>query len=420
MASRKRGQKDSGQYSVYNPPTSNLNLLRTRGDKYETCPHPTGQRWGDKVRQDYENCQQMDKMPPVTTSTDAMDTEEGDAITKMILDKTKIRARQMQRRSRSVKGWDMELDDVLRPLSVPLPDYVNVKRTVERPTTAMSSIVFPDYEEINDEFITKGRGSKSKENLPWSILNIDQTEEKIKIPSTPTTAFVQYTTEELDQLDRPQHSRRKGQEGEQYPTVPPLVYGITPQESLAGTDRESEKRDSPFLDQTVLRVGDKQNQFSIQTGEVTTPLTQFTQNIMGTSVITVTPKARSTQTKTSTQQMPIQPDFYLPDGKGSRLSEVHQIKTTEKSPEGHPAVLIVLENLKTKYNTKYFLLDRYSGYLYATGGEAISSEPIEEKGWIYPTESTKPIAGALDEFRLTPYHTLQTSTIKGTPVAEST
>ena len=80
---------------------------------------------GNKVRQDYENCQQMDKTPPVTTSTDAMDTEEGDVITKMILDKTKIKARQMQRRSRSIKGWDMELDDVLRPLSVPLPDYAN-------------------------------------------------------------------------------------------------------------------------------------------------------------------------------------------------------------------------------------------------------------------------------------------------------
>ena len=52
---------------------------------------------GDKVRQDYENCQQMDKTPPVTTSTDAMDTEEGDAITKMILDKTKIKARWMCR-----------------------------------------------------------------------------------------------------------------------------------------------------------------------------------------------------------------------------------------------------------------------------------------------------------------------------------
>ena len=164
----------------------------------------------------------------------------------------------------------------------------------------MSSIVFPDYEEINDEYITKRRGSKSKESLPWSILNIDQTEEKIKIPSTPT-AFVQYTTEELDQLDQPQRSRRKRQESEQCPTVPPLVYGITPQESLAGTDRESEKRDSPSLDQTVLKAGDRQDQFPTQIGEVTTPLTQFTQNIMGTSVITVKPKARSTQTKTSTQ-----------------------------------------------------------------------------------------------------------------------
>ena len=46
----------------------------------------------------------MDKTPPVTTSTDAMDTEEGNVITKMILDKTKIKARRMQRRSRSVKG----------------------------------------------------------------------------------------------------------------------------------------------------------------------------------------------------------------------------------------------------------------------------------------------------------------------------
>ena len=251
-------------------------------------------------------------------------------------------------------------------------------------------------------------------------MNKDQAEGKVKIPSTQTTAFIQYTTEELDQLDQPQHSQRKKQEGEQYPTLPPLVYRITPQESLAGMDQESGKRDSPFLDQTVLRAEDKQDKFVLETDEVTTPLTQFTQNIMGTSVVMVKPKTKTMQTKTSTQQMPIQPDFYLPDGKGSRLSEVHQIMTTEKSPEGHPAVLLVLENLRAKYNTKYFLLDIYSGYLYAAGGETISSDLIEEKGWIYPTELTKPIASAPDEFRLTPYHTLQASTIKGTPVVEST
>ena len=58
--------------------------------------------------------------------------------------------------------------------------------------------------------------------MRWSILNKDQAEGKVKIPSTPTTAFVQYTTEELDQLDQPQCSHRKGQMSEQYLTVPPL------------------------------------------------------------------------------------------------------------------------------------------------------------------------------------------------------
>ena len=66
----------------------------------------------------------------MTTSTDAMDTEEGDAITKMILDKTKIKARWMQRRSRSIRGWDMEPDDALRPLSLPLPQNEDEDRVV--------------------------------------------------------------------------------------------------------------------------------------------------------------------------------------------------------------------------------------------------------------------------------------------------
>ena len=66
----------------------------------------------------------------MTTSTDVMDTEEGDAITKMILDKTKVKARQVQRRLRLIKGWDMEPDYALRPLSVPLPESENENRAV--------------------------------------------------------------------------------------------------------------------------------------------------------------------------------------------------------------------------------------------------------------------------------------------------
>ena len=36
----------------------------------------------------------------------------------------------MQRRSRLIRGWDMEPDDAPRPLSVPLPNYENEDRVV--------------------------------------------------------------------------------------------------------------------------------------------------------------------------------------------------------------------------------------------------------------------------------------------------
>ena len=51
--------------------------MRTRGEKYETRPHPMGQRWGDKIRQNYESCQQSNKTLPVTMSTDAMGHRRG-------------------------------------------------------------------------------------------------------------------------------------------------------------------------------------------------------------------------------------------------------------------------------------------------------------------------------------------------------
>ena len=54
-----------------------------------------------------------------------------------------------------------------------------------------------------------------------------------------------------------------------------------------------------------MRAGDKKDKLVLETDEMATSLTQFTQNIMGTSVVTVEPKTKTTQTRTSTQQMPI-------------------------------------------------------------------------------------------------------------------
>ena len=56
------------------------------------------------------------------TSTDAMDTEEGDGMTKMILEKTRSKVGKRQRRSDSLRGWDLEIYDPPRLLSIPPPD----------------------------------------------------------------------------------------------------------------------------------------------------------------------------------------------------------------------------------------------------------------------------------------------------------
>ena len=39
------------------------------------------------------------------------------------------------------------------------------------------------------------------------------------------------------------------------------------------------------------------------------------------------------------------PDFYMHDGQGKRLSETYQMFTNEKTPEGNPGVIVKLTNL---------------------------------------------------------------------------
>ena len=42
------------------------------------------------------------------------------------------------------------------------------------------------------------------------------------------------------------------------------------------------------------------------------------------------------------------PDFYMPDGQGKKLSETYQMFTNEQTPEGNPGVIAKLSNLVKK------------------------------------------------------------------------
>ena len=240
-----------------------------------------------------------------------------------------------------------------------------------------------------------------------------------------SSAFVHYSCSVLDILDRrtpqtPLGMRRTYSETR----IPPLVYGITPE----GSSDEKGKTKS----QTTLGGGDVP--ISLENSTMTLPimisgdsfvvtkepLTQFIQTIQGDTVVTVPAVSLVTdRVKTVDTQKSIDPDFYLPHG--LRLSDTQQYKRTDLSPEGNLAVIVKLPSLKDKYGVDLFLLDRKSGHLYVPNQNGIYSI-IEEKGWIYPTESrmTDPVAGNLSVSGKVTSQTLHLTGINPTPDAEST
>ena len=111
------------------------------------------------------------------------------------------------------------------------------------------------------------------------------------------------------------------------------------------------------------------------------------------------------------------PDFYMPDGQGKRLSETYQMFTNEQTLEGNPGVIVKLTNLVKKYGSPFYLMDKKSGHLYVLTEKGYRQ--IEEKGLLYPSESMI-IAGALDENRGNPFVITQSSRLPETPAAEST
>ena len=113
----------------------------------------------------------------------------------------------------------------------------------------------------------------------------------------------------------------------------------------------------------------------------------------------------------------LEPDFYMPDGRGGNLSETQCMLTIERTPEDNQGVMVRLENLKEKYGPSLYLLDKRSGNLYML--EAEGYRKMEEKGLLFPSESMI-MAGALEREVGEPQPSMQISKIRATAAAEST
>ena len=154
-------------------------------------------------------------------------------------------------------------------------------------------------------------------------------------------------------------------------------------------------------------------------GGVTSPV-KFTEALQNGDALKVNPQGGALMEALGFGPQKVEendPDFYMPDGQGKRLSESFQMFTNERTPEGNPGVIVKLTNLVKKYGTPFYLMDKRSGHLYILHEEGYKQ--IKEKGLLYPSESMI-MAGALDENRENPFVYTQSSRLPETPMAEST
>ena len=156
-----------------------------------------------------------------------------------------------------------------------------------------------------------------------------------------------------------------------------------------------------------------------ETGEVASPV-NFTKDLQNGEALRVNPQGGALMEALGfgpTKEDERDPDFYMPDGQGGKLSETYQMATNELTPEGNPGVIVKLTNLVKNYGSPFYLMDKKSGHLYVLDEQGYTK--IKEKGLLYPSESMI-IAGALGENKSNPFSNAQDSRLPETPAAEST
>ena len=234
------------------------------------------------------------------------------------------------------------------------------------------------------------------------------------------SAFQDYTSTMLSTLNNPWKPRNRKTATSTWSAVPPLVYVSATGTPVSDTQskKETSKKYVPMnfsaVDKTVLTPQGRQEM------EGVTSSIKFTEALQNGDALKVNPQGGALMEALGFGPDKVEendPDFYMPDGQGKRLSETYQMFTNEQTPEGNPGVIVKLINLVKKYGSPFYLMDRKSGHLYVLNEKGYKQ--IEEKGLLYPSESMI-IAGALDENRGNPFVITQSSRLPGVPLKTST
>ena len=349
--------------------------------------------------------------PLGTTSTDAMDTEEAQEFSKEIAEKVIEKELKTQKYEQYQQVKQTSNYQVPKSIIIPVPDLNKPRQEkVSRPTSVLSNFDIPLYEELGEP---KERQSiKHSMSVTPGLSGMKSGEgARPKDSSNRMSAFQDYTSKMMSALNNPWKPQSRKTSTPIRTAVPPLVYvsaAGTPVSDSQTKDEASEKyvpMNFSAIDKTVLTPQGRQEMEG-----VASPI-KFTDALQNGDALMEALGFGPSKVEED------DPDFYMPDGQGKKLSETYQMVTNEQTPEGNPGATVKLTNLVKKYGTPFYLMDKKSGHLYVL--HETGYKQIEKKGLLYPSESMI-LAGALDENRSNPFVITQSSRLPETPAAEST
>ena len=309
---------------------------------------------------------------------------------------------------------------VPKSITIPVPDLNKPRQEKEgRPTSVLSNLETPLYEEMLGP--KEGPPIRHSMSVTLGLTGMKCGEGvRPKDSSNRVSAFRDYTPAMMSALNNPWKPQSKRTVTPTWTGVPPLVF-LSASGTPVGDSQTKKELDVRYVsmnfsavDKTVLMPQGRQEMKGMAS-----PI-KFTETLQNGDALKINPQGGALMEALGFGPEKVEekdPDFYMPDGQGKKLSETFQIFTNEQTPERNPGVIVKLSNLEKKYGTSIYLMDRKSGHLYISDEKGYKQ--IEEKGLLYPSESMI-IAGALDENRSNPFVITQSSRLPETPAAEST
>ena len=188
---------------------ADLENIHTRRGKYPSQPPPFGPKTWEMARKEKEERVLREKRerplstPLGTTSTDAMDTEEAQEISKEIAEKAM--ERELKKQKYEQYQWIKQASNyqVPRSISIPVPDLNKPRQEKEgRPTSVLSNFNVPLYEELLEPKEGQPIGHPMSVTLRLTGIKCGEGA-RPKDSSKRVTAFWDYTSAMMSALNNP-------------------------------------------------------------------------------------------------------------------------------------------------------------------------------------------------------------------------